>query len=86
MTLTLPASYTLALAARILKLSREPVEKRAGDTTLKIAATLYAGDYWAQGGGWSGSLPRNAADGQLTGLITGRSSAPSCPATSCATS
>lgn len=71
MTLTLPASYALAPAARILKQGQELLESRAGDATLKLTATLYAGDHWAQGAGWSGPLPRNAADGQLTGLITG---------------
>ncbi|MFC3834782.1 MULTISPECIES: hypothetical protein [Deinococcus] len=71
MTLTLPASYAPAPAARVLKQGQGLVSKRAGDATLTLTATLFAGDHWAGGAGWSGPLPRNAADGELTGLVTG---------------
>ncbi len=66
--LILPAGYGLSPVARTLKLGQDALEKRAGDQMLKLTASLFAGDHWAGGAGWTGPLPFGSTD-QLTTLI-----------------
>lgn len=55
--LALPPGVTLPPVVRLLKAAQTAQSTRADNATLKLSATLYAGDLWAGGLGWSGPRP-----------------------------